>query len=98
MILLFMVLITDHCFAYQNNSDLSQELLIVMKAYHVPVVGYAVIKNYKIVSSQTLSIDSKLMVSQNSIFQAASISKTISAYGALKQAHSIFIRVVLIKS
>src|SRR5690606_33922024 len=32
----------------------------------------------------TLSIDPKLKVSKHSLFQAASISKSLSAYGALK--------------
>ena len=73
-----------NCFAIQNNLDINQELLVAMKAYHVPVVGYAIIKNYKIVSADTLSIDPKLAVSKNSLFQAASISKSVSAYGTLK--------------
>lgn len=70
--------------ALNNNADINQELLIAMKAYHVPVVGYAIIKNYKIDSSATLSIDSTLKVTNKSLFQAASISKSVSAYGALK--------------
>lgn len=72
------------CFANQAKSDVNQELLNLMKAYRVPVVGYAIIKNYKIISAETLSIDPKLKVSNKSLFQAASISKSISTYGALK--------------
>ena len=75
--------LTD-CFADQRNFDINQKLLIAMKAYRVPVVGYAIIENYKVTSSETLSIDPGLKVSNNSLFQAASISKSVSAYGALK--------------
>jgi CubicO group peptidase (beta-lactamase class C family) len=74
-----------NCFASKNNnSDINRELIAVMKAHRVPVVGYAIIKNYKIVAVKTLSIDPKLQVSDTSLFQAASISKSVSAYGALK--------------
>lgn len=79
-----LIAIFTDCFAYQDKLEINQELLILMKAYRVPVVGYAIIKNYKIVSAATLSIDPKLNVSVNSLFQAASISKSVSAYGALK--------------
>ncbi len=71
-----------NCFAEKN--DINLELIAAMKAYRVPVVGYAIIKNYKIVAVKTLSIDPKLSVSDSSLFQAASISKSVSAYGALK--------------
>jgi CubicO group peptidase (beta-lactamase class C family) len=74
-----------NCFADKSDSqDINAQLLTAMKAYHVPVVGYAIIKDYQIVSSDTLSIDPTLHVSKNSLFQAASISKSVSAYGALK--------------
>ena len=73
-----------NCQANQINSDINQKLLDVMKSYRVSVVGYAIIQNYKVVTSETLSIDPKLKVSKNSLFQAASISKSVSTYGALK--------------
>jgi CubicO group peptidase (beta-lactamase class C family) len=73
------------CFANPDNSDIiANDVLIAMKTYHIPVVGYAIIKNNQIVASETLSINPKLKVSKNSLFQAASISKSISAYGTLK--------------
>ncbi|WP_051555185.1 serine hydrolase domain-containing protein [Legionella fairfieldensis] len=65
-------------------NELNQKLRVAMKLHKVPVVGYAVIQNYKIIISQTLSIDPAVSVSINSIFQAASISKSVSAYGVLK--------------
>lgn len=74
-----------NCFATNNRSiDIDSELLIAMKTYHVPVVGYAIIENNKIISANTLANDAKIKVSKNSLFQAASISKSVSAYGALK--------------
>lgn len=71
-------------FANYSSANISSTLLPVMKAYHVPVVGYAIIKNNRIVSVDTLSIDPNIVVSSSSLFQAASISKSVSAYGALK--------------
>lgn len=71
------------CFASLPASKIEQQLLKAMKTYHVPVVGYAVIQNYKIVAYNTLSIDPNLSVTTHSLFQAASISKSISAFGAL---------------
>lgn len=59
-------------------------LIQAMKAYYVPVVGYAIINDGKISRVKTLSIDSNLKVSNQSLFQAASISKSMTAYAALK--------------
>lgn len=73
------------CFAGKNEvQDINAQLITAMETYHVPVVGYAIIKDYQIIASHTLSIDPKLKVSKNSLFQAASISKSVSSYGALK--------------
>jgi CubicO group peptidase (beta-lactamase class C family) len=78
-------LLPPHCFADKNKvQDINATLMMAMEAYHVPVVGYAIIKNYQIIASHTLSIDPNLKVSKNSLFQAASISKSVSSYGALK--------------
>ena len=66
------------------SSSINASLMQVMKAYHVPVVGYAIIKDNQIVSADTLSIDPDIAVSTSSLFQAASISKSVSAYGALR--------------
>jgi CubicO group peptidase (beta-lactamase class C family) len=72
------------CFAGPRHADITNDILVAMKAYNIPVVGYAIIKNNQIVASETLSIHSSLKVSKNSLFQAASISKSIASYGALK--------------
>lgn len=77
------IVIYTGCFGNQSNQTIHQALLTAMKLYHVPVVGYAIIKKYSIVSSETLSIDTRLRVSKNSLFQAASISKSVTSYGAL---------------
>lgn len=68
--------------AYGDAFD--QQLLTAMKAYQVPVVGYAIIDNYRIVRVKTLSIDPAIKTSSNTLFQAASISKSMTAYAALK--------------
>lgn len=78
------ILFFNNCFASDYNQNIDHELILAMKTYRVPVVGYAIIKNYKIIAVKTLSIDPKIEVSDSSLFQAASISKSMSAYGALK--------------
>lgn len=54
-----------------------------MQQYHVPVVSLAVIEQGKIIYTRAYSIDKQLKVNSNSIFQSASISKSVAAYGAL---------------
>src|SRR5438128_813031 len=78
----FILFMTNLCFS--ANTDIDSSLIAVMKAWHVPVVGYAIIKNGKILRINTISIDPKLPASNNSLFQSASISKSVTAYGALK--------------
>ena len=65
-------------------SSIKTEAVQAMKSYKVPVVGYAIIDNYKIVKSDTISIDKSIQATNHSLFQAASISKSLSAYAALK--------------
>ena len=50
-----------------------------MMTYKVPVVGYAIIDKSKIVLSNTISIDGRA-ISKNTLFQAASISKSFANY------------------
>ncbi len=79
--ILFIVFLFPYL-AFADNLD--PYLLDAMKTYKVPVVGYAIIDDFKIVSIQTISIDPAIKVNTHSLFQAASISKSLSAYGALK--------------
>ena len=55
-----------------------------MKTYKVPVVGYALINNDKVAEVKTLSIDPNIKVNNKTLFQAASISKSMTAYATLK--------------
>ena len=83
--LVFIFIFSTDCFSDKENSqNIDTELIVAMEAYQVPVVGYAIIKNHQIALSNTLSINPNLPVSKDSLFQAASISKSVSAYGALK--------------
>ena len=66
------------------SNGIDYHLLQAMNAYYVPVAGYAVIDDYKIITTNTLSIDTTLSVTQSSLFQSASISKMLTAIGALK--------------
>jgi CubicO group peptidase (beta-lactamase class C family) len=66
-----------------STASIDQALTYIMQAYNVPVVGYAIIKHNKIVAVQTVSADPSIIVNTHSMFQAASITKSISAYTAL---------------
>jgi CubicO group peptidase (beta-lactamase class C family) len=70
--------------AEKNDPKVDSALLHLMETYHVPVVGYAIIDHYQVVAAGTLSIDPKITVSSDSLFQAASISKSMAAYAALR--------------
>lgn len=72
---------TNKCWALSSSPDAS--LIKAMQAYKVPVVSYAIINNGQIVKAKALSINSNIHVNVESVFQAASISKTLTAYGAL---------------
>lgn len=59
-----------------------------MKHYNVPGVSVAVIKNSKIIWSKAYGladIESKIPVGTHTLFQAASMSKPVSVYAALKE-------------
>lgn len=80
-----LVIFLVNCYAMPNNNkDINAYLIDAMKAYNVPVVGYAIIDHNKVILAETLSIDPHIHVSKDSLFQAASISKSVSAYYALK--------------
>lgn len=58
-----------------------------MKHYNVPGVSIAVIKDYEIAWIKSYGVidkESQLPVTSQTLFQAASISKPVSAYGALR--------------
>ncbi|MFP3590348.1 serine hydrolase [Chryseobacterium sp. SIMBA_038] len=59
-----------------------------MKYYNVPGVSISVIKNSKVIWSKTYGfadVESKTPVNSNTLFQAASMSKPVSAYAVLKE-------------
>lgn len=55
-----------------------------MRKYNVSVVGYSIIEKYKIDITKTISIDSDIEVSNDSLFQSCSFSKSVTAAGILK--------------
>ena len=79
-ILAISLLALNTSWAFSLNTWLKK----AMKAYHTPVVSYAIINHGRIVKTQSVSIDPELQVNTHSVFQAASISKSLTAYGALK--------------
>ncbi len=67
-----------------KHQSLDSIIKNAMRQTNTPVVGYAIIDHYKIVKAKTLSIDPSIKVNKNSLFQAASISKSVTAYAAAK--------------
>lgn len=76
--------IFGNAFSFDSDSRVDSALWHLMETYHVPVAGYAIIDHYQIVAADTISMDPKIRVSRESDFQAASISKSVAAYGALR--------------
>lgn len=64
-------------------SKLDTQLIESMHQFHVPVVGYAIINNGHMTLANTISIDKNIHVSNNTLFQAASISKPFTTMAAL---------------
>lgn len=59
-----------------------------MKYYNVPGISIAVIKNSKVIWSKAYGwadVEAKVPVTSRTLFQAASMSKPVSAYAALKE-------------
>lgn len=76
--------ILGNALAFEGDARVDSALWHLMETYHVPVAGYAIIDHGQIVAAETLSMDPKIKVSRESDFQAASISKSIAAYGVLR--------------
>jgi len=55
-----------------------------MKKHHVPIVSIAIIENGEIKYAHAYTIDKKLKPSARTLFQSASIGKSVSAFGALR--------------
>jgi CubicO group peptidase (beta-lactamase class C family) len=69
--------------SFANNQSFDALVYTAMKKYHVPVVSLAIIDQGKIIYTHAYSIDKKLAVTTHSLFQSASIGKSVTAYGAL---------------
>lgn len=54
-----------------------------MKKYHVPAVSLAIIDHGKIIYTQAYSIDKQFIVTPETLFQSASVGKSVAALGAL---------------
>ena len=71
-------------FKLANASVINQQLKVAMQTQKVPVVSYAIIDDYKITSVAAISINPSIKVSNESLFQAASISKSFTALALLQ--------------
>ncbi len=69
--------------SFANNQSFDAFIYNAMKKYHVPIVSLAIIDHGKIIYTHAYSIDKKLVVTTHSLFQSASIGKSVTAYGAL---------------
>lgn len=67
-----------------NDNTLTASLIDLMKRDHINIVSYVIINDYKISESNNLSLDPKIKVTHNSLFQAASLSKSLSAFAILQ--------------
>ncbi|MGB6976270.1 MAG: serine hydrolase domain-containing protein [Gammaproteobacteria bacterium] len=79
------------CFSMVNSAaqsrsveqELNQIVLKSMEQYHVPAVSLAIIDHHRLVYAHAYSIEPDLKVNNKSLFQAASLSKSVTAFGAL---------------
>ncbi len=87
LVTLFFWLCINDIFSAQVN-DRSKEIdyfvYELMNKYHVPVISLAIIDNGRVVKKKIYTIDKKLKVSVDSLFQSASIGKSVVAYAALR--------------
>ena len=82
----FLVLLIASPLAFAGKVNLNSELKSAMSAFYVPVAGIAIIDDWKIQKAFAVSSDKRIQASNDSLFQAASISKSVTAYAALKLA------------
>ncbi|WP_119343127.1 serine hydrolase domain-containing protein [Facilibium subflavum] len=84
---IFYILLSALCISSINHpayaESFDQELKLAMAVYGAPVVSYAIIDHNEIVKVKTLSWNYDLPVREDALFQAASISKSLSSYAAL---------------
>lgn len=88
MFLLMLCILYNTSFANRQqpeNSSKSIDAFIekAMKKHHVPAVSIAIVENGNIKYTHGYSINKQLTVKQYTIFQSASIGKSVSAYGSL---------------
>jgi len=62
-----------------SQGFIDQYLNKLMHEHNVCVVGYAIINNHKIEYVNTISINDEIVVNENSLFQACSLSKILTA-------------------
>lgn len=84
--LIIFMLFTSFAYAYDDddrNDSIDQAVYQAMRKYSLPAVSLAVIDHGRIVYARAYSSDSQSDINEDSLFQSASIGKSVSAYGAL---------------
>ncbi|OGT41296.1 MAG: hypothetical protein A3F13_09870 [Gammaproteobacteria bacterium RIFCSPHIGHO2_12_FULL_40_19] len=74
-------------FRQQKSRQLTEfdnDVIILMNKHRINTVGYAIIDNFNIVAANTIGGNASINI--NSIFQACSLSKSLTAYAALNLA------------
>ena len=66
-----------------NKNECRTYLKTAMEKHNVPVIGYAIINDYKLSFADTISIDPEIAASIDSLFQGCSFSKSLTALGIL---------------
>lgn len=71
-------------FRQQKNRQIAEfdnDVILLMNKHHINTAGYAIIDNFNIVAANTIGGNASIDI--NSIFQACSLSKSVTAYAAL---------------
>src|SRR5438093_13706643 len=66
-----------------SQNFIDQFLNQLMREHNVCVVGYAIINSHKIEYVNTIAINDEIVVNENSLFQACSLSKILTTLGIL---------------
>lgn len=82
--LILFYLSLNHAFGQNIPENKIQQIVISsMQRYHVPDVSLAIINNNKIIYVKAYSLNRDFSLTKTTLFQSASIGKSVTAYGAL---------------
>lgn len=59
------------------------QIRLLMRSYHIPAASVAIIQNNQVMYAQNFTADDSVKLTAHPLFQAGSVSKVLTAYGAL---------------